>query len=242
MNSHADPAISIVIPCWNDATALESCLAGLSGLIGLDEVVVADASAGPACEEICARFSARYVRCPAPNRGAQQNAGAAVARGAMLIFHHADTELRQDHLDALLNFRRQNENMVGGAFYREFDARHPRLRWLEHWGRKLNDWGGTLFGDQSIFVRRAHFEKLGGFAPLALMEDMEFSRRLRRSGRTVLLDPPIRSSARRFSRRGSWRTTLENGALIFLFKCGVSPQRLHAWYYRAARRGSAIAA
>jgi rSAM/selenodomain-associated transferase 2 len=233
-------AISVVVPVWNDAEALECCLKATCGLRGLFEIVVADASEDYACREIAERFGVKYVRCTQPNRGSQMNAGAAAASGELLLFHHADTELSREHVTSLLSIVTEPQ-IVGGAFYREFDARHPRLRWLEFFGRKLNDWGGTLFGDQSIFVRREHFEKLGGFAAIPLMEDIEFSRRLRRSGKTVLLDPPIHSSSRRFS-RGSWRTTLENGALILLFKCGVAPHRLHAWYYRTRRATEPAAA
>lgn len=90
-----------------------------------------------------------------------------------------------------------------------------------------------MFGDQSIFVRASVFERLGGFADIPLMEDIEFSRKLRRLPGTVLLDPPLCSSPRRFRRLGNWRTTLLNGAFIGLFYLGVDPYTLHKWYYRS---------
>jgi hypothetical protein len=67
------------------------------------------------------------------------------------------------------------------------------------------------------------------------MEDIEFSKRLCRSGALALLDPPIATSTRKHHARGAWRTTLTNAALIFLYKLGVSPERLHAWYYGIRR-------
>lgn len=227
----ARPTVSVIIPCWKGEEALDLQLRELSKIPGIDEVIVADASTKPDCTEAARSHGARVVRCPAPNRGSQLNAGAHAARGDVLLFHHADTELTAAHVESLRSAM-TDPAVVGGAFYRKFDQRHPHLLWLEKWARRLNDWGGALYGDQSIFVRRAVFEKLGGFAPIALMEDIEFSSRLRRSGRCVLLDPPIHSSARRFLRRGAWRGTLENGALLLLFRLGVSPQRLHGWYYR----------
>jgi len=125
--------------------------------------------------------------------------------------------------------------MIGGAFYRKFDGRHPRLRWLEVVGRFFARHGGSLFGDQSIFVRRETFRALGGFAPIPLMEDMEFSRRLRRAGGVTVLDPPLQSSTRRHLGLGPWRTSLQNGLFIVLYKCGLSPAHLHRWYYRDGR-------
>ena len=70
-------------------------------------------------------------------------------------------------------------------------------------------------------------------------EDLEFSRRLRRLGSAVLLDPPLWSSPRRFRRQGNWRTTLFNMAFIGLFYLGIDPCTLHRWYY-GRLRGSPV--
>jgi GT2 family glycosyltransferase len=167
------------------------------------------------------------------------NDGAAAATGDVLVFLHADTELQRPHL-AAIEKAMADSAIVGGAFYRAFDERHPRLRWLEPIARFLTRNGGTLFGDQTVFVRREMFQQLGGFAEIPLMEDVEFSRRLRRAGGVVILDPPIRTSPRHHIENGAWRTTIRNGLFLLLFKLGVSAERLHAIYY--ARRIKARAA
>lgn len=226
----AECALSVIIPCWNDAEALRAILTQLAQRTGIGEVIVADASTSDHCREIAADAGAVVVRCERPSRGAQMNAGARQARGEVLLFQHADTELAQAHVDALLEVARDTE-ICGGAFHRRFDARHEGLRWLESWARAWTELGGTFYGDQSIFVRRRVFERLGGFAEIPLMEDIEFSRRLRAAGRVVALDPPIASSPRHHDRLGAWRTTVRNGLLIALYRFGVSPQTLHAWYY-----------
>ena len=91
---------------------------------------------------------------------------------------------------------------------------------------------GPLFGDQSIFVKVDVFRQLGGFADIPLMEDIEFSRRLRRMGRITLLDPPVWSSPRRFRRLGNASTLLLNTVSIAPFYLGIIPHTLHRWYYR----------
>ncbi len=175
----------------------------------------------------------KFLRCDVPSRGRQMNHGAALASGDVLIFLHADAELERAHLEAIAGAM-VNRHFVGGAFYRRFDERHPHLHPLEHVGRFLTRHGGTLFGDQTVFVRREIFARLGGFAEIPLMEDVEFSRRLRAAGPVVILDPPIRTSARHHLEHGAWRTTIRNGAFLLLFKLGVSAETLHANYY--ARR------
>lgn len=223
--------LSIVIPCWNDDAALRSIVETARDLRGVREIIVADASTNDVCAAVAQALGAKVVRCACPNRGAQMNAGARTAGGELLLFQHADTELTQTHVDALLSAMR-DPDVIGGAFHRKFDDRHPRLAFLEPWSRVLAQLGGTLFGDQSIFIRRSAFTRLGGFAEIPLMEDVDFSRRLRHAGRRVVLDPPIASSARHHRRLGPWRASLRNGLMIALYRLGVSPESLHAWYYR----------
>lgn len=229
--------LSVIIPCWNDAAALGKLLGEMRKLNGIDEVIVADASSEEKCRQLARATGAQVVECPPPGRGTQLNAGARLATGEVLLFQHADTELTQAHVDSLRQAMGARAT-VGGAFHRKFDARHARLRWLEPVARWLAAHGGTIYGDQSIFARRAVFEQLGGFAEIPLMEDVEFSRRLRGAGKTVVLDPMIASSARNHEHRGPWRASLRNAAIIVLYKLGVSPARLHGWYYDRAIAGA----
>ena len=227
----ADPqtegGISGVIPVWRENGSLCELLRAVAAWPEVREVIVSSAEETPDFRGAVEGAGARCVGGGEPNRGRQMNAGARVAGGEWLLFHHADTELMRGHVRALAAVR----EAVGGAFHRKFDERHPHCRWIEPVERWRNARFGALFGDQSLFVRRGHFEKLGGFADIPLMEDVEFSRRLRKSGRIVLLDPPVATSTRRHAQHGAWKTTLTNAALIFLYHLGVSPARLHAWYY-----------
>ncbi|MBA3961308.1 MAG: TIGR04283 family arsenosugar biosynthesis glycosyltransferase [Chthoniobacterales bacterium] len=226
--------ISVVVPSWNDRAHLQELVPALVRLKELHEVIVVDASADPAIEDLVRGAGGIYLGAPEPNRGAQMNLGASRASGDVMVFQHADAILRAEHLTAIARALR-DPAVIGGAFYRKFDRRHPHLHGLEKVARFFTRRGGTLFGDQSIFVRREIFNSLGGFAPVPLMEDIEFSRRLRRAGRIAVLDPPIESSSRRHLDRGAWRTSIQNGLFILLYWCGCSPHRLHRWYYTQGR-------
>ncbi len=158
------------------------------------------------------------------------NLGARSATADILLFHHVDSKLTAAHINAITRSL-ENAEIIGGGFYRAFDERHPGLRWLEKIERVHNRTFGTIYGDQSVFVRREIFQRLGGFAPLPLMEDVEFSRRLRRAGRIALLDPPMRSSPQRQMEQGSWRVTWRNLSFLIAFRCGISAPTLHRRYY-----------
>jgi rSAM/selenodomain-associated transferase 2 len=222
--------ISVVIPSWRDTENLGELLPTLATQERVAETIVVDASGDGRAEQIALASRATFIPCSEPNRGEQMNLGAAASSGNVIVFQHCDTGLEESHL-AAIESALADPGIVGGAFFRKFDGRHPRLMWLESIARFLTRHGGTLYGDQSIFVRRDVFEKLGGFAKIPLMEDVEFSRRLRSAGKIAVLDPPVASSARRHLRKGAWGTTIQNGLFIVLYNLGVSPHRLHRWYY-----------
>ena len=73
---------------------------------------------------------------------------------------------------------------------------------------------------------------MGGFKPVRLMEDVEFSDRLRARGAVELFDPPVETSMRRFRRRGYLRNRLQNLLLVWLWRAGlVDEDQLYRVYY-----------
>jgi hypothetical protein len=232
------PLISLIVPVWDDDDLLASLVNRLPSSPELLEWVVAAVDPSATLRELEHRGDIRLVACVAPSRGRQLNAGAAEAQGLLLCFHHADSELLPEHVSALVKVA-ADEAVGGGAFHRKFDNRHC---WMKRWeaaAHGLCSVAGPLFGDQSIFVRADVFKRLGGFADIPLMEDVEFSSRLRHLTRIKLLDPPVRSSPRRFQRLGNWRSTLLNILFIALFYLGISPNTLHRWYYQRRKSGGA---
>jgi GT2 family glycosyltransferase len=120
--------------------------------------------------------------------------------------------------------------MVGGRFDIQFDR--PSM-WGTMISRTMN-WrsrlSGLATGDQALFVRRSIFEQMGGFTDMPLMEDIEFSRRLKRKGATAALTATVTTSFRRWEQQGPLQTILLMWALRFLYWVGMSPHTLSRWY------------
>ena len=224
------PLLSIIVPVWGDDDLVVKLVIALPAKVQFCEWIVVAVDPARGLKELERRGAIRLIACDRPSRGRQQNLGAAVAGGDLLCFHHADSELRPEHLAALVRAAKDAE-IVGGAFHRRFYP--PRMLWREPLVRRINRLGGPLFGDQTLFVRRSVFEAIGGFANFPLMEDVDFSRRLRRAGRVALLDPPLWSPPRK---PGTWRTAIRNSALMCLFYLGIEPRTLHRWYYGQGRK------
>ena len=228
----ARPLISLIVPVWGDDDLVVKLVSGLPTATEICEWIVVAVEPAESLKDLDRRGMIRLISCDQPSRGRQQNLGAAVARGQLLCFHHADSELRPEHLAALARVAK-NEAIIGGAFHRRFYP--PRMLWREPLVRCVDSLVGPLFGDQSLFVRTTVFRDMGGFANFRLMEDVEFSRRLRRIGRVELLDPPLWSPPRR---PGTWQTAIRNATLICLYYLGIEPRTLHRWYYRWAEKGA----
>jgi rSAM/selenodomain-associated transferase 2 len=157
------------------------------------------------------------------------NEGAKASRGEILLFLHADTQLPRD-AKTMIETTLADQQTVGGRFDVRFDR--PSV-WgtiisrMMNWRSRLS---GLATGDQALFVRRPIFEQMGGFADMPLMEDIEFSRRLKRKGVIATLTATVATSFRRWEQHGPVRTILLMWTLRFLYWVGVSPHTLSRWY------------
>lgn len=218
----AEARISIVIPTLDEAARIGPLLDRLAALAPA-ELIVADGGSRDATAQLARARGARLVESAA-GRARQMNAGAAAAGGDVLMFLHADTELpasfARDVRAALSDPR-----CVAGAFVFALDAPGRRFRILE----RLVNWRarrfGLPYGDQALFVRADVFRGLGGFPEIAVMEDFELLRRLRRRGRIVLTPTAARTSARLWHGSGFMRVMLANQLTILAHLAGVPAHR-----------------
>jgi rSAM/selenodomain-associated transferase 2 len=217
--------ISIIIPVRNDAEALARTLDHLSHLPGREtaEVIVAAAGDRGGTEHAVAG-RAHLLWPDGSTRAMLMNAGAARARAAALLFLHADSFPPPQAFE-LIKRALSDAQVVGGAFEHLFAEAVWSLRaitWINRIRYRLTH---NYYGDQGIFVRTAVFRRMGGYRPLQLMEDVDFTQRLKRSGRTVLIREPLRTSGRRFLIRGPWRTFLFIVWLLLLHTLRFDTQR-----------------
>ena len=220
------PLVSVVVPVLDEAAVLPGLLAELDALPGRWEVLVADGGSADGSREIA---GARLVEAPR-GRARQLNAGAAVARGEVLVFLHADSRLPRDAYASICAAVR-DPAVVGGNFALRFDGADVFSVLLTAWyaaQRRL----GVYYGDSTIWLRRATFAALGGFRDLPIMEDYELVRRLERRGRTACLRGPATTSARRWQQAGVARTVLAWVVIRWLWLAGVPAERLTRLYRR----------
>jgi len=157
------------------------------------------------------------------------NAGAGTCKSDIILFIHIDTELGAGYISAIESVMRQL-GMAGGRFDIRLSGNHPAYRIIAWFMNVRSRLTKISTGDQAIFVRREVFERMGGFADLPLMEDIEFSTRLKREGHIACLRQTVTTSSRRWQSYGIIRTILLMWKLRFLYWLGTPAGKLAAIY------------
>lgn len=228
----ASPQISIVLPILNEEAYITACLDALQALRDQNcELIVVDGGSRDRSVALAKPLADRVV-VSAKGRSTQMNAGARQASGDIFWFLHADSQPPSDAPHVIRAALTQPEHCWG-----RFDVRlsgyRPSLRMVEFSMNLRSRLTGIATGDQGIFVRRELFERIGGYPPISLMEDIALSRALKRHSRPVCLRQCILSSSRRWERDGVARTILLMWWLRLAYFLGADPDGLARNYYRS---------
>ena len=218
--------ISLIIPVLNEAKILEQRLSHLQSELGNHELIIVDGGSSDGSVAIAEKYG--KVVTSVCGRAKQLNAGAAAASGDILTFLHADIWLESGALAAVKTAL--CSGYVGGGFRQKIDAKNILYRAIEIAGNIRGKYLKVFYGDSGIFLKRTDFEKIGGFPEIPILEEMEFSKNLRKLGKTTLVIPHIHISARRWETKGIVRTTVNNWLITLLYFLKFSPERLAKLY------------
>ncbi|VEN73334.1 conserved hypothetical protein [Candidatus Desulfarcum epimagneticum] len=221
-----EPVISVIIPTLNEEKRLPAAIK--SARAPSTEIIVADGGSADATLDAARNAGAFGVLSPR-GRGTQQNAGAARARGRILLFLHADTRLPErfgaDVIDML-----SRPGASAGAFRLGISGSHPARGMVAFFANLRSAWLQLPYGDQALFVLKDVFEKAGGFPDAPIMEDYELVLKLKKMGRVRLASRAVSTSGRRWDELGFFKTLLINQAMIMGRRLKVGPKTLEKWY------------
>ena len=229
--------LSVIIPALDEARFLGATLDAAARLGAGVEVIVVDGGSADGTREVARARGARVVEAER-GRGAQMDAGARASSGEVLWFLHADTLAPADAVERIAEAL-SDPRAVGGNFRIRFDGGRAAARFLTWLYPRLRLLG-LAYGDSGFFVRRAAYERAGGFRAFPIFEDLELLRALWKQGRFVQADAAVVTSSRRFEGRSFALTFARWSLLQALYWLGVSPHtlvRLYAHVREAGARG-----
>ncbi len=221
--------LSIIIPALNEEENIRACIESAKRLNPV-EIIVVDGGSTDRTEEIAEQEGAIVIQSP-KGRGTQMNIGASSAKGDILLFLHADANIkniRQINIASLI------DGYSGGFFRLRFDDNLISIRLVELFANMRARLFSLPYGDQAIFVWKNLFEKIGGFKEYPFLEDLELVRRLKKSGKLRYIPHNVIVSSRRIQKGyplSPILVSLRNVLIASLFMLGVSPHRLLRFYH-----------
>lgn len=218
--------VSVIIPVYNEESAIRKTLSALPYKDGL-EVIVVDGESRDRTREFARAFPATVVEC-VKNRALQMNKGAQLASRDALVFLHADCRFEEGSLEAISDCLWAG--CVGGCLTQAIDSKKFIYRLIEYSGNIRARLSKIFYGDQAIFVRRDVFFKLGGFDDVPLFEELMFSKKMIKEGKTRILNKKVFASPRRWQENGIVKTTVIFWLLTLGFYLGLPYNRLQGLY------------
>ncbi|OWP63155.1 glycosyl transferase [Hymenobacter amundsenii] len=221
--------LSIIIPTYNEAPHIAQLVQQLRDFGPADaiEILVVDAQSTDGTAALAEAAGATVLLGSRPGRAAQMNHGAAHASGDSLYFVHADVGIHPDYVTTI--GQAVAAGYEAGCYRFRFDSAHPLLR-INSYGTRFK---GLMSrgGDQTLFITRALFERLGGFNErFVVMEDFEIIQRIRRVARFLIVPQSVMVSARKYEHNGWLRVQLANLTAFALYFMKVEPARIGRTY------------
>jgi len=224
----SETKLSIIIPAWNEEATIAKTLEMLLGLTAGrgDTEIIVSVSGDDRTAELASAFP--VIVCHSEKgRAIQMNTGAKLAKGSILYFLHADTVPPPSFCDDILSA--VERGFEAGCFRMTFDD--------PDWLMQLYGWF-TQFplticrgGDQSLFITRELFERIGGFDErMQIMEDIDIIERIQRQTEFHILDSTVTTSARKYHANGTVRLQAIFGTIHLMYALGFSQDDIREFY------------
>ncbi|MGZ8312788.1 MAG: TIGR04283 family arsenosugar biosynthesis glycosyltransferase [Allosphingosinicella sp.] len=218
------PTLSVIVPSLNAETHLPDFLERMKAA---DEIILVDGGSTDRTVALAEAAGVRLLLAP-KGRGSQLRAGGEAAAGDWLLFLHADT-LPAPGWRAALSAHFSSAPNKAACFRLRFSDRAWQARAIERAVAARVKLLALPYGDQGLLVPRALYERVGGYRPLPLMEDVDLVRRIGRR-RLVPLDAFAWTSAERWRRDGWFRRSARNLGCLGLYAVGVPPEKIAKYY------------
>ncbi|MEE8324326.1 MAG: glycosyltransferase [Candidatus Humimicrobiaceae bacterium] len=232
---------SIIIPTLNESKNITSCIKSIIENIKLEvskkdiEIIIVDGGSQDNTLVKAVRFDnkikMRIIRSGIASIPCQLNEGAAIAEGDILVFLHADCRLPVNALEKIKNTFNRLPDLAGGAFTMKVEGVRFLYNILSIGGNIYCRTTKIFFGDRAIFVRRGILNKISGYRDIPVMSDVDFSKRMKRAGRVLLLTGPVISNERKFENESFFKIIYLLLWSLVAFSLGLDPAIIKKRYY-----------
>ncbi len=210
--------ISIITPVLNEEKNIDIFLKNLNQIQGDFELIIVDGGSSDSTIDEINKYKKKFNRelkliKTSSGRGHQMNKGAYASKGDILLFLHADSKVEIDAIPTIEKVI-EKQKIIGGGLTHSFSETDDFLKLASNFGNLRTKITKVFFGDFGIFVRKDIFERIGGYDEIIFLEDLEFSKKLKKYGKLKQLEKTITTSPRRYHSQGKLKITL-----VFIVAC-----------------------
>jgi len=220
--------ISVIIPVFNEEKHIKSCLKSIHNQKGDYEIIIVDCSSEDSTIKAAKKYNKVSVLKSKKGRVMQMNTGAVKAKGDILLFLHADAILS---INAFVEIENSiKKGFIGGGFLQKFSEKNFLLKLVSLRSNLRALTTHIFFGDQAIFVRKDIFEKLNGFRSIPIMEDFDFSKRMKKEGKVIAIKNKVIVSGRNYLRNGILKLTFIYFILMLMYHLRFDYRKIRKVY------------
>jgi len=213
--------ISVVIPTYNEEHTIQNHLNHLKKCENDHEleIIVIDGKSTDRTVELVRDCEVMCILSEKKGRASQMNTAVQHSSGEILYFVHADSYPPLSFPDDILGA--VSEGFNAGCYRFKFNSPHPLLKinaYLTRFDRLM-----CRGGDQTLFVTRPLFEKLGGYKDhYRIMEDFDLIERLRAHGQFKIIPKDVIVSARKYRENGYLNVNIANLIVFLMYFAGAT--------------------
>ncbi len=223
--------ISIIIPTFNEEENIENVVTYLQSISQKEnvEIIVSDGGSTDNTMHVAKKLNVKATVSPIKGRAGQMNHGVTLATGELFYFIHADSRPPLTYFTDIE--QALNKGFNCGCYRSKFDSNNFMLK-VNAFFTRLN----VLFcrgGDQTIFVTKSLFEKVGPYKnDMLIMEDYDFLARIRKHGKFKLFNKATVFSARKYDENSWLKVQKANLKVVRMYREGKSQQEMLDTYKR----------
>ncbi len=211
--------IGVVVPTLNEERVIVDNLQSLLADPFLTKIIVVDGGSVDKTSQLVGELALdnptrlTFVTSP-PGRGKQMNTGASQLDTCWLLFHHADSKLPPSAGEVIAEL---SEDIQWGGFTHQFTPNNWKLKIVSALHNYRCRRTRVIYGDQSMFIRRQMFRRVGAFDEFGI-EDLQYSDRALRYCPSELLPQEVRTASRKFTQIGEFRALLQTLQIIYRYE------------------------
>lgn len=218
--------ISVIIPTYNEVNSIDKLLTHLMRVPNI-EIIVSDGGSKDGTDMLCEKYPIIFINSPL-GRGNQLNAGVKKAKGDIFLFLHADSDFDDTVLDDIRGAIKTGSRW--GCCTIEFQDSSVPYIILAFFSNLRANIFSSCYGDQGIYCESHIFHEIGGFQAIPILEDLEFSKRVKKLSKAKVIKSKIFTSPRRFQQGGFMKTLIKMQIIKLFYYWGISPEKLKKIY------------